>query len=101
DYSAMEFFKSAPALPDLEKLDAVRPVSNGMERSIQQKTWLFQLADRLPVQAGGAGLHQQKRCVLHGAHQIVLHPGLEGGSAVRLVPPERVAVPGDYINFLG
>ncbi len=95
----VELLRGAPALPELEVLHRVGPVSHGLHAGGQVHTRTLEAGDRPPVDDAGGGLHQQKGLLFQGAHHIVPQGEVRRrGNVLPGALPLGVGVPGDHVQ---
>ena len=95
DHCAVEFFTATNAASQLEELNGICTVSNGLQTLCAHLAGFFQGVVRLPVLLAGCLFHQHKRCILQTAHQIMCHGSQAPGCVVG-----RIVIPGNDIHFL-
>ena len=98
----MELFPCATGLPPLEILHGVRSAGHRLQRELLVDFRSFQLVILRPVDASRTALHQKERLVLpKSPHDRMVKGTFDHGIFVAfpVVMHERIAVPGDHIEF--
>ena len=99
-HRAVEFFRRAPALAELEILHRVRAVAHGLQTLEQQQTGTPEAVHRLPVHRRGGGFHHHKGLISADApHQIMAEGRVLRHPRVPVVPrPDWIIIPGGAIQ---
>ena len=93
DDRPVELLAGASAFAQLEILDTVGSMGNGLHGSGVQHARTFQLTHRLPVGGSRTALHQQERPFLDAPHDIMLHSIVHGSQVLFLLMPLGIIIP--------
>ena len=94
DHSPVELFTGTDTSSELEKLNTIGSVSNGLVTLCPHLPRTFQGIIRLPVLLARSLFHQKKRSILQSAHEIMAH----GSQAPRRIV-SRIVIPGNDVHF--
>ena len=91
----MEFLTAADASAQLEKLNGISAMRNGLVALCTHLSRTLKGIIRLPVLLAWSLFHQHKRLILQSAHQVMAH----GSIAPRCIVA-RIIVPGNDVELL-
>ena len=91
----MEFLTAADASAQLEKLNGISAMRNGLVALCTHLSRTLERIIRLPVLLAWSLFHQHKRLILQSAHQVMAH----GSIAPRCIV-DRIIVPGNDVELL-
>ena len=91
----MEFLTAANASAQLEKLNGISAMRNGLVALCTHLSRTLEGIIRLPVLLAWSLFHQHKRLILQSAHQVMAH----GSIAPRCIVA-RIIVPGNDVELL-